>query len=169
MKKRLANLLTGLRILCSGALMLFPAFSARFYLAYLLCGLSDMADGAVARKMNSASRFGGAAGHRRRPRVRGGCADEAAAAASSPALAVALDRRHRRREGRRSDMGRRPLEAAGVRAHGAEQADGAGAVPATPGAELCGHPVQRLLLRCAVASAAALQEGYEIARGREIV
>lgn len=58
MKKRLANLLTGLRILCSGALMLFPAFSARFYLTYLLCGLSDMADGAVARKTDSASRFG---------------------------------------------------------------------------------------------------------------
>ena len=37
MKKQLANLLTGLRILCSGVLMLFPAFSARFYLAYLLC------------------------------------------------------------------------------------------------------------------------------------
>ena len=58
MKKRLANLLTGLRILCSGALMLFPAFSALFYLTYLLCGLSDMADGAVARKTDSASRFG---------------------------------------------------------------------------------------------------------------
>ena len=50
MEKRLANLLTGFRILCSGALMLLPAFSARFYLAYLLCGLSDMADGAVAPK-----------------------------------------------------------------------------------------------------------------------
>lgn len=36
----------------------FPVFSVMFYLMYLLCGLSDMIDGTIARKTNTASKFG---------------------------------------------------------------------------------------------------------------
>jgi CDP-diacylglycerol--glycerol-3-phosphate 3-phosphatidyltransferase len=39
-------------------LLFFPAFSAEFYIIYILCGLSDMIDGTVARKTNSADTLG---------------------------------------------------------------------------------------------------------------
>ena len=53
-----ANVITGLRILVSAALLLCPVFSPIFYAMYLIAGLSDMADGSVARKTNSVSEFG---------------------------------------------------------------------------------------------------------------
>ena len=58
LKKQLANILTGLRIIGSVVLACLPAFSPGFYIAYLLCGFTDMIDGTVARMTNSASRFG---------------------------------------------------------------------------------------------------------------
>lgn len=58
MKNQLANIITGFRILCSIVLISLPAFSVQFYIAYLVCGLSDIADGAVARRTNSTSHFG---------------------------------------------------------------------------------------------------------------
>ena len=58
MKKHLANILTGVRILGSMMLLFVPVFSAAFYGLYLLCGFTDMIDGTVARKTNSVSRFG---------------------------------------------------------------------------------------------------------------
>ena len=58
MKKHIANIITGLRIVLSLPILLMPLTSAWFYALYLLCGLSDMADGTVARKTNSASEFG---------------------------------------------------------------------------------------------------------------
>ena len=58
MKKHIANIITGLRIVLSLPLLLIPLTSARFYVLYLLCGLSDTIDGTVARKTNSASEFG---------------------------------------------------------------------------------------------------------------
>ena len=58
MKKHMANILTGCRMFGSVLLLFFPAFSVGFYITYLLCGFSDMADGTIARKTNSASRFG---------------------------------------------------------------------------------------------------------------
>ena len=58
MTKHAANILTSCRILGSIALLFPPAFSAAFYIIYLLCGFSDMIDGTVARITNSASRFG---------------------------------------------------------------------------------------------------------------
>ena len=54
----MANAITGLRILVSTALLLCPVFSPIFYAMYLIAGLSDMADGIVARKTNSVSEFG---------------------------------------------------------------------------------------------------------------
>ena len=58
MTKHLANIVTGFRIPGSISLLFFPAFSEAFYIIYLLCGLSDMIDGTIARKTNSASEFG---------------------------------------------------------------------------------------------------------------
>ena len=58
MKKQIANIVTGARIACSVLMLLFPVFSPEFYALYLLCGISDMLDGPIARKTGSADRFG---------------------------------------------------------------------------------------------------------------
>ena len=58
MKKHIANIITGSRIVLSLSLLLIPLTSVWFYALYLLCGLSDMIDGTVARRINSASDFG---------------------------------------------------------------------------------------------------------------
>ena len=58
MKKHIANIITSSRIVLSLPILLIPLTSAWFYALYLLCGLSDMIDGTVARKMGSASEFG---------------------------------------------------------------------------------------------------------------
>ena len=54
----MANLISGTRILCSAALLICPAFSASFYVLYLMAGLTDMIDGAVARMTGTTSEFG---------------------------------------------------------------------------------------------------------------
>ena len=58
MTKHMANIVTGFRILGSVLLLIVPAFSAAFYGLYLLCGFSDMIDGAIARKTNSTGEWG---------------------------------------------------------------------------------------------------------------
>lgn len=58
MIKNVANILTSFRIFGSILLLFFPVFSEVFYSIYLLCGFSDMIDGTIARKTNSASEFG---------------------------------------------------------------------------------------------------------------
>ena len=58
MKKHIANIITGSRIVLSLMLLFISLTSAWFYALYLLCGLSDMIDGTVARKTKSASEFG---------------------------------------------------------------------------------------------------------------
>ena len=58
LKKQMANILTGFRILGSMLLLLVPVFSGAFYGVYLLCGFTDMIDGTVARKTGSAGRLG---------------------------------------------------------------------------------------------------------------
>ena len=58
MKKQIANILTGCRIIFSIWMLFCPVFSGSFYVLYLFCGLSDMADGTIARKMKTASEFG---------------------------------------------------------------------------------------------------------------
>lgn len=58
MRAQIANTITGSRIICSILLLFIPALSGEFYVAYLLCGVSDMIDGVVARKTNSTSSFG---------------------------------------------------------------------------------------------------------------
>ena len=54
----MANLITSCRILLSLLLLFFPALSPGFYGLYLAAGLSDMLDGYVARRTNSASPLG---------------------------------------------------------------------------------------------------------------
>ena len=54
----MANVITGLRILVSAGLLFCPVFSPVFYAQYLAAGLSDMADGIIARKTNTVSEFG---------------------------------------------------------------------------------------------------------------
>ncbi|MGX8773452.1 MAG: CDP-alcohol phosphatidyltransferase family protein, partial [Bacillota bacterium] len=54
----MANIITGIRIVCSIALLFVPVFSSGFYALYLIAGFSDMIDGIVARKTGTASDFG---------------------------------------------------------------------------------------------------------------
>ncbi len=54
----MANIITGMRILFSAALLFCPALSPAFYGLYIAAGASDMIDGAVARKTGSVSEFG---------------------------------------------------------------------------------------------------------------
>ena len=58
MKKHIANTITSCRILCSIWMLFFPVFSSQFYIAYLLCGLTDIVDGIIARKAKSVTTFG---------------------------------------------------------------------------------------------------------------
>lgn len=53
----MANIITGIRILCSIALLAVPACSAFFYALYLTAGVSDMIDGTVARKRGQVYTF----------------------------------------------------------------------------------------------------------------
>ena len=58
MKKHIANIVTGCRILSSILLFFFPSFSVGFYIIYIISGFSDMIDGTIARKINITSDFG---------------------------------------------------------------------------------------------------------------
>lgn len=54
----MANIITGIRIVISAFLLFCPVFSQMFYVLYITAGVSDMADGAVARKTGTVSEFG---------------------------------------------------------------------------------------------------------------
>ena len=54
----MANIITGIRVLCSIVLLFFPALSPAFYVLYIIAGLTDMLDGWVARLTNTVSEFG---------------------------------------------------------------------------------------------------------------
>ena len=58
MKKQIANIITSCRLLGSFGLLFCPVFSACFYMLYIFCGLTDMVDGTIARKTGAASEFG---------------------------------------------------------------------------------------------------------------
>ena len=58
LRKQAANLLTACRIFGSLGLLALPVFSPGFWALYLFCGLTDMADGPIARRTGSASTFG---------------------------------------------------------------------------------------------------------------
>jgi len=54
----MANAITIFRMVASIVLLFCPVFSPAFYMFYIMAGVSDMLDGFVARKTNTASRFG---------------------------------------------------------------------------------------------------------------
>ena len=58
MKKQIANIITSCRLLGSIGLLFCSVFSACFYGLYIFCGLTDMVDGTIARKMGATSEFG---------------------------------------------------------------------------------------------------------------
>ena len=58
MKKYIANIITGSRIALSLPLLFIPLFSAWFYVLYLFCGFTDMIDGTIARKTGAISKLG---------------------------------------------------------------------------------------------------------------
>ena len=58
MRKYIANVITGSRILCSISLLFCPVFSMSFYIIYIVTGMTDMVDGTIARKLNTVSEFG---------------------------------------------------------------------------------------------------------------
>ena len=57
MRRQIANIITGGRIVGAIILLFVPVCSLCFFVVYLLCGFSDMIDGVVARKTLSNSRF----------------------------------------------------------------------------------------------------------------
>ena len=57
-RKQIANIITISRILSCICLLLCPIFSISFYIMYLFCGITDMADGTIARKTKSVSELG---------------------------------------------------------------------------------------------------------------
>ena len=54
----LPNAITAVRILCSAAILFCNALSPMFFVLYVTAGVSDIADGWVARRTNTASEFG---------------------------------------------------------------------------------------------------------------
>ena len=58
MKKKIANIITLCRMIGSIGLLFCSVFSACFYGLYIFCGLTDMVDGTIARKMGAISEFG---------------------------------------------------------------------------------------------------------------
>ncbi len=54
----LPNIITSLRIVLSIAMLLTGPLSPAFFMLYLLCGASDVADGMIARRMGSTSSLG---------------------------------------------------------------------------------------------------------------
>jgi CDP-diacylglycerol--glycerol-3-phosphate 3-phosphatidyltransferase len=54
----MANIITGIRIVSSITLLFCPAFSVAFYSLYIIAGVTDMIDGTIARKTGTVSEFG---------------------------------------------------------------------------------------------------------------
>ena len=58
MKKNLANIVSGARIVAAAFLYIFPTIDWRFLVIYTFCGITDLIDGPIARKFNSTSAVG---------------------------------------------------------------------------------------------------------------
>ena len=54
----MANVITVIRVICSIALLLCQFPSPAFYIMYVTAGITDIIDGAVARKTDTVSEFG---------------------------------------------------------------------------------------------------------------
>lgn len=56
--KYLANIITALRIAAAVVMLFFPPLTVPFFVFYTVCGVSDMIDGTIARKLCTAGGFG---------------------------------------------------------------------------------------------------------------
>jgi len=56
--KNIPNLITMTRVLGTVVLLTMEPFSRQFLIVYFLCGISDVLDGMIARKMNTVSKKG---------------------------------------------------------------------------------------------------------------
>ncbi|PWJ46996.1 CDP-alcohol phosphatidyltransferase family protein [Faecalicatena contorta] len=56
--KRIPNCITLIRIFASVSLLLVEPFSIPFFFFYVICGISDVLDGYIARRMDACSKFG---------------------------------------------------------------------------------------------------------------
>lgn len=54
----MANVLTGIRIVCALILIFCPTFSTWFYVLYIIGGISDVLDGVAARHLGKETKFG---------------------------------------------------------------------------------------------------------------
>lgn len=54
----MANIITGIRIVCALALILCPTFSKWFYILYIVGGISDVLDGMAARHLRKETKSG---------------------------------------------------------------------------------------------------------------
>ena len=54
----MANIITAFRIIFSIGIIFVPVFSPMFYVLYLIAGVSDIADGTIARKTGTVSDLG---------------------------------------------------------------------------------------------------------------
>lgn len=54
----MANIITGIRIVCALLLIFCPVFSIWFYMLYILGGISDVLDGIAARHFGRETKFG---------------------------------------------------------------------------------------------------------------
>ena len=54
----MANIITGIRIVCAVILIFCPTFSIWFYMFYTFGGISDILDGIVARHSGKETKFG---------------------------------------------------------------------------------------------------------------
>ena len=54
----MANIITGIRIVISAVLLFCPVLSPAFYILYIIAGITDIADGAVARRTGTVCEFG---------------------------------------------------------------------------------------------------------------
>lgn len=56
--KTIPNLISSLRFVGSVSLLFFSLESSTFWIIYLLCGISDMLDGFIARRLNATTDIG---------------------------------------------------------------------------------------------------------------
>ena len=54
----MANIITGIRLICAVGLIVCSPFSSWFYAVYLLGGISDVLDGFLARRLKTETAFG---------------------------------------------------------------------------------------------------------------
>ena len=60
LKRNLANIISAIRIIAGACLYLFSDITGGFIAIYVVCGITDLLDGPVARKFNSTSAVGAA-------------------------------------------------------------------------------------------------------------